>query len=177
MKNKITLIVFLFVVASISASATTYTVNNNNPSPGQYNNAAAAIAAASAGDTILIAASPYSYNSFTVNKSLTLIGSGFNPSTQNPQRTFTDNIGVSANGVNIIGFEVQEIYTTTSYVANLKVIRNKITYLLYDGSNQGQNNWLIESNVFTSSFGASYGGVDFGNQGYVHDIVIRNNIF
>ena len=177
MKNKITLIVFLFVVASISASATTYTVNNNNPSPGQYNNAAAAITVASSGDTILFAASPYSYNTITLNKSLTIIGSGFNPSTQNPQHTFCDYISVSANAGTIIGFEVQEVYTATNNVTNLKVIRNKITYLLYDAGQNGQNNWMIESNIFTSSYGASYAGVDFGNAAYVHDIVIRNNIF
>ncbi|MFZ4635344.1 MAG: hypothetical protein ACOYNO_14155 [Saprospiraceae bacterium] len=82
----------VFLLCACFAHATTFTLNNNNPSPGQYTTFDAAQTAASSGDTILVHASPNSYDVITFTKSLTLIGPGHRPAV---------NGGISANFSNI----------------------------------------------------------------------------
>ena len=185
MKNNFLLIAFLVVAATLSASATTYTVNNNNPSPGQYNNVAAAVSAAASGDTILIAGSPYNYNTITLTKPLTLIGSGHKPLSQSPARSFCDYIYFNngSSGSNVIGMEVYQIidnYTGNPGISNILISRCKISFSIYIAAWAG--NWTIESNIFEASYNANNYGPNYGNiYGWdgsgQHDITIRNNIF
>ena len=77
MKTLVLLFIACFVYSMSYADI--ITVSNNPDSPGQYTSLPAAIAAASVGDTILVSGSPTNYGSITINKKLTLFGSGYDP--------------------------------------------------------------------------------------------------
>jgi len=78
-------ILTLALIFSFNASATVLIANNNGTSPGQYTTLQGAIDAANDGDTIHIQPSNFIYdgnneqNPITLNKSLTIIGIGYNP--------------------------------------------------------------------------------------------------
>src|SRR5690348_8515351 len=83
MKRKLLLTVLAYMLAQ-GTYATVITVDNNANSPGQYSSLQSAINAASAGDTLYVSGSTSSYGNFTLNKRLTLIGTGYNPIKQIP---------------------------------------------------------------------------------------------
>ncbi len=159
-----------FTALSVSAQATVLTVNNNIPSPGQYTSVGAAITAAANGDTIYISASPYNYNGFTVDKELTLIGSGHRPQNVNTNVSTADNISVDANNVRIVGFNLNRVNGSGTH-SNLKVER----CLVRDQVNLGGNwtNVTLESNVFEAT------GTNFNPNFYAafNGVTVKNNIF
>jgi hypothetical protein len=73
-----------FLLAFSMANATVLTVNNNNPSPGQYTNFLSAYIAANIDDTLYLNGSPNSYGYQSIDKRITIIGSGFAPYKQLP---------------------------------------------------------------------------------------------
>ncbi|MEY2830685.1 MAG: hypothetical protein RIQ33_2543 [Bacteroidota bacterium] len=183
---KQTLFIIALFASTLLANATVRTVNNNNPTPGQYSTVAAAITAASSGDTLLLAGSPYNYNTITLTKPLTLIGSGHKPLSQSSARTFCDYIYLNSgsSGSNIIGIDVlndlTDNYTSSPGINNILVSRCKIGFRLILA--QYAANWTIESCIFTYAGSASTQGSNYGNvwgqdHYYVHDITMRNNIF
>lgn len=168
-----TLLLSLGVAAS---QATVLTVNNNNPSPGQYTTLAAAQTAASAGDTLLITGSPYNYNSITITKRLTLIGTGHHPIGDFPAVSKLDDInfsGTSTNlyDVNFIGLDVNTITYDVADTRRGYVSRCKIRSYIYFYSNQ--DSLLFEGNFFESTSWNiySYSSFTFNN------ITVKNNVF
>lgn len=177
----------------LQASATVHTVNNNVPSPGQYTSVSAAITAAANGDTIYVSGSPYNYNGFTVNKKLTLIGSGHKPQNTNTTVSLVDNITIASDSVRIIGFKLNRV-NGSGVRGNLTVQRCLVIDQVYlDGT---WTNVTLEGNVFQSTgtnfnpyFYASFNGVTVKNNifnGTIHDIfgyyginniVVKNNLF
>ncbi|MEY4876198.1 MAG: hypothetical protein RL708_1347, partial [Bacteroidota bacterium] len=170
---KQTLFIIALFATSLFANATVRTVNNNFVSPGQYASVTAAIAAASAGDTILIHASPVNYNSFTITKQLVFFGTGHNPQTNNAQRCYMQSVILSTNssGTQFYGLDCDYIYPTTSNIANIIVSRCKINGNI-QANNQQINNWTIEGNYFATSAT----NIHLFNQ-VCHDLFIKNNIF
>jgi hypothetical protein len=165
----------LLLTASAGRSAV-LTVNNNNPSPGQYNTLAGAQSAASPGDTLLIAGSPYNYNSITITKRLTLIGTGHKPVGDFPAVSKLDDINFSGTNTdlydcNFIGLDVN---TITYNVANTKrgfVSRCKIrTYIQI---NSDQDSLLFEGNFFEWSSHNLYFPTTF----ILNNITVKNNVF
>ncbi|MEO6832976.1 MAG: hypothetical protein ABI169_12280, partial [Chitinophagaceae bacterium] len=151
MKNILTLAALACFALSNTANATVRVVNNNNPSPGQYATLAAAQSAASAGDTLLITGSVYNYNSLTITKRLTLIGTGHNPSTPNPAPSKLDDIyfsGAAANlfDINIIGLDINSINYNVAGTHRQYVSRCKIRSFIYLGDSQ--DSILIDGNYF-----------------------------
>src|SRR6266581_2334469 len=69
----------LIAFAAGNSFATVTTVSNNANSPGQYANLQTAIDNAADGDTLYVHGSPTSYGTINLNRSLTLIGTGYNP--------------------------------------------------------------------------------------------------
>ena len=77
MRNLLFILPGLFL-ASISLKATVHTVSNDPNKPAQFTSPTAALAAASPGDTLYIYGSPNDYGDFVINRSITIIGAGFN---------------------------------------------------------------------------------------------------
>jgi hypothetical protein len=162
------------MVACLYSTATIFTVNNNLPSPGQYNVLQLAVNAASNGDTLYISGSPYNYNTITINKRLTLIGTGHKPQNQNTSVSKIENIYLASgsNRTRIIGCEVNYIAPTTVNIDSIQIERCKITaYVQINQSNC--DNWHILGNVFT------YVGTNIwhANNSGLHHMYYRNNIF
>lgn len=168
--------ILFFLFAAIGANATVRTVNNNNPSPGQYTTIAAAQSAASPGDTLLITGSPYNYNSITITKRLTLIGTGHKPIGEFPAVSKLDDIDFSGTNTslydcNFIGLDVNSI---TYNVANTKrgyVSRCKVRSYIYIYSDQ--DSLLFEGNYFEYSGQNIYVYTTFN----LNNITVKNNVF
>lgn len=95
MKNKILFTVCCMAAFVFSAQAKVWTVSNNAYSPGQYTNLQHAIDSASAGDSIYVEPSAFSYGGITIGKQLYLFGGGGSPYTyQYNFRTTVDNITI-----------------------------------------------------------------------------------
>ena len=82
MKTFTSILVIALLVSNSFATVTT--VSNNANSPGQYTNLQTAIDNAPNGDTLYVHGSPTSYGAVHLNRSLTLIGTGYNPQKDNP---------------------------------------------------------------------------------------------
>lgn len=166
----------LLLCASSFAHSTVYTVNNNIPSPGQYTSVNTAIAAASAGDTIYINGSPYNYNSFTISKKLTIIGTGWEPRTSNGTFSLVDNInfsgGAAATGSVIMGLDLNQI-NINQILTGLLIARNKIrSRVTWDSDIK---DLTIEGNWF--SRGGTSNCIETGGSSFtVYNLYVRNNI-
>src|SRR5690348_3604854 len=69
---------------ALNSFATVITVDNNANSPGQYSGLQTAINSAAPGDTLYVSGSVTSYGNVTINRRLTVIGTGYNPLKQMP---------------------------------------------------------------------------------------------
>jgi hypothetical protein len=173
MKTFISLTLFTLIFACSSTRAAVRTLNNANPSPGQYSTFAAAQTASANGDTILVQGSATNYGTFSLNKKLTLIGTGHNPQKQAPLKSFLDYIYLytGSNGSSLIGFEVYQISDENNDIDSVTVANCKITYrVLLDNSASGDG-WLIDGNVFTYTTENMRGGCSIGS------FTARNNVF
>src|SRR5205814_159888 len=115
MKNITTFLCCIALYAG-SAWATVTTVSNNANSPGQFTDLQAAIDAASNGDTLYVHGSPTTYGTITLNRSLTLIGTGYNPQKDLPLVASIQTLNLdSVAGIkgcsnsNIVGFNIQNL--------------------------------------------------------------------
>jgi hypothetical protein len=149
---KLSTLIVVLTLCAFSAQATTFTLNNNNPSPGQYTTFDAAQTAASSGDTVLVQASPNSYDGITFTKSLTLIGPGHRPAVNGGTTATFGNVFIGNNLSNV-------------------VISGIILNLLSGpgGGNLQNNDNLTISNCFFT------GGVTMGSNS--SNVIFSNNIF
>jgi hypothetical protein len=136
------------------------TVDNNTNSAAQYTSLQSAINAAVAGDTIYVSGSTLNYGNATINKRLTLFGTGYNPIKQQPLTSmistfFLDSVNSvsGSSGSLIAGF----------YIATIT-------------DNSGAKNVRMERNYFTSgiSFQASASGCVLRNNLIYASITINN---
>jgi len=191
MKTTLTLSI-LSLFFSFSAFATLRTVSNDPNNPAQYTGIQAAINAANAGDTIYVEATYVTiqngnvinggsnYGNITINKRITLLGSGYNPSQDIAYistvgsvtlDTSVAAVGVPASGASyavVSGLLITGQVNLAGYTNN--VILNNFT--LERCWVQGQiligysNNLTIQQNVLS-------GAVYFGNN---TNLILRNNI-
>lgn len=125
------LLILTLMATSSLLHATTYTVSNLPDSPGQFSGLQAAIDSASNGDTLLVAGSDASTgghisygNNIVLNKSLTLIGEGYNSAAgSNTPYAEAGFIAVTASNIYITGF---------------------LCYFLFDAGSSGIENITIE---------------------------------
>jgi hypothetical protein len=158
------------IAASFSMSATTHTVSNNSGlpgSPGQYLTVTAAISAASNGDTILVQPSSATYPGFSINKSLVIIGAGYNPQTTNNLSSRISSTIEFSNGSSnskLIGLLINAniTWTNTFPVSNFTIERCHIGYM----SMGDAGNVLVERNIIDGTL----------TIGYNNGCIIRNNI-
>ncbi len=161
---------------ALSAHAAVLTVNNNNPSPGQYARLDTAQAHAAPGDTLLITGSPYNYNSLTVTKRLTLIGTGHKPIGDFPATSKLDDISFSGTNTdlydcNFIGLDVNAINYDVSYTRRGYVSRCKLRSGIYFYGNM--DSMLFEGNYFESSSYNIYVYTSY----IIDNITVKNNVF
>jgi hypothetical protein len=174
------------ICCALNAAATTRTVNNSTSlpvNPGQYTSIGSAISAASNGDTILVTGNISSYNeSPTINKKLTLIGTGYDPQYQqaaviNGYVAFS----TGSNGSTIMGFDITcAILFNTSGLRNILVYRNYVAGNIcscgpcYGGGivlPYNQCSYItIAENVINY-------GINFSNNANDTGFVIQNNVF
>jgi hypothetical protein len=171
MKTIFTLMCISLLAVTVSATVTT--VSNNSSSPGQFTDLQTAIDAATNGDTIYVHGSPTSYGDIHLNRSLTLIGPGYNPQKDLP---LTANINVlmldSVAGIkgcsnsNIIGMTMVYLQNTGAPFRfdNILITLNRITQVNLAP--------VLSTNIIFSQNVIDH----FYSLNYVNNVIIRNNI-
>ena len=171
MKTVLTLMCIAFL--AVTSSASILTVSNNANSPGQYTSIQDAIDAATNGDTLYIHGSPTSYGDVHLNRSLTLIGPGYNPQkdlplTVNISAFYLDSVaGIKGcSNSTIMGLTFTYLYTGSSPFRfdNILVTLNRIAQV---NMNPGLSSGLIFSQNVIDHFYAI---------NYVNNLIIKNNI-
>lgn len=156
--KKCTLLLICFT-AILKSFGTTITVDNNTPSAGQYSSIQAAINAASPGDTIYLIGSLTNYGAVSLNKRLSIFGTGYNPQKQVNlvSSVSTINIdtiaGVSgASRSHIAGLNVTWVINDNYGAKHMLWERNSHAgyFNLFNGG--GSSNWTIKNSVLTSTF-------------------------
>lgn len=173
MKRSTHLLSILFVFLSLTGSAAVFTVSNMNPSPGQYLTINNAVAAASNGDTIYVQASQFNYLSATINKRLTIIGSGHNVPNQSTLTSDLDNVTLAAgsDGTTIMGMNLYYLETGAASVDSVTITRCKFRYQIRFNHNFC-NRWVIDGNVFAYTVSNI-----FGQNQDIDYLTIKNNVF
>lgn len=172
---KKTIFTFLSMISFCFAiNAAVITVSNNTASPGQYSNLQTAIDNSSASDTIYVQGSPTSYGNITINKKLTILGSGYAPdSTDFNLATIIGQITLDTVFTSPIkGIKIVGIYTTNyiTYASGDRGLINDVTFeRCYLGGYKyiSGNNWVFLNCMFESGF-------DFG---YYDNVMISNSFF
>jgi hypothetical protein len=186
MKGKIFAVL---LIASVHvAQANVLTVSNDPNKPAQYTTIAAAFAAAAAGDTIYVYGSTANYGDLTINKSITIIGNGFNArkeffhhSRMNMIRLNNDVSNVTIDGITFARFVA---FTTAAFNYSNITLRNcqlgnDIDLKLNGGDvincNGVLNNWLIE-NCIIYSFSLHYNTACTGVQPATTGFLVKNSL-
>lgn len=173
MKFLITIMFSLCIISILEA--TVHTVSNDPGNTAQYTSIQTAHDAANNGDTIYIYGSPFPYDQLGLQKQLTLIGNGYNPTDQKINAypticggfyfsviTAGGSLVSSPSGSNFIGLDFGGIQTpaNTGY-NNITIERCKIANLWTPYTS---SNWLVKNNVIHSiSFGASSQNITLEN--------------
>ena len=152
---KITLVLCLF--AFIANAQTVHTVDNRSQSGAMFTVLQDAIDAATAGDIIQIHPSTTSYGSISIGKTLTLVGLGHDPITNDQGLTaVVGNItffGTAANS-KISGLTINTIGLgggTANNLDNIHVIHNRINGAVSISLSNGLADfWVVEGNYMTS---------------------------
>lgn len=182
MKKSILSSIFLFAIVFV-AKATVFTVSNNTAlpgSPGQYTTVAAAMSAASNGDTIYIQPSATTYGNFTVTKTLTFIGAGYNPQTTSGLRSEIGQVsfGNGSSNSKLLGLYTNGgvVMTNNFAVSNYTISRCQIggngTAINFNsGSPQPSGTIFFENNIYGEGFA---GAISFSPNATHY---ILNNLF
>ncbi|MBL7957053.1 MAG: hypothetical protein JNM49_03765 [Flavobacteriales bacterium] len=181
MKPSLLLACLLLATAS---SATVRTVSNAPSQPAQYNDLQTAINAASTGDTLYVLGTGTAYPAVTIDKQLTVIGSGYAPpAPAQPTTVPTLYLYPNSGGTRIIGLIISSylylyssnitvercnLYYISAQVAGLSNVVFRHNYIYYYGMNNPASA-LVANNII-------HGG------GYLQtsnstSVVITNNLF
>ncbi len=178
---------FCLIVSMLVSAASfgkVWTVSNNPAAPAQFTDVNAAVTAATAGDTIYVHGTQFTYPDFSINKKLVMIGAGFN---SNNQFNFATRVNIislvrdtglqNASGSVITGFYILSniIQSGTLTSDNVTVFRNYIgaNIYLYISGSLLCNNWTIYNNIINTLYGGSGGPLTPS----ATNCTISNNIF
>ena len=168
------------LVSMVSAQATVLRVNNIEGVDAPYKTIDAALLDAASGDTIMVEGSPASYGTITIEKSITMIGSGYwqvknGIMAEGANATSTNNVIVKVPNVTIHGIDMGYLYL---YDEDCVVTRCKLNGIYYnvekDGSTivKASDNSVISQCVIRGKI-TVYGGTSNRTSGHQ----ITNNIF
>lgn len=161
-----TLLAIITLLLNFNLNAAVLTVSNWSAIPAQYTSVQVAIDAANANDVLYVHGSPTSYGDPTINKTLTIIGAGINPTGQNQNKTTFSSILVNgASNCSFVGITTSSLNTGYSCLG-VSLDRCNIGGLSYSGGGGGR------SFTITNSF--IYGGLNFSD---TQDLLISNNYF
>jgi hypothetical protein len=142
-----------------STFATQWNISNHPSNPGQFNSITTALASSSvmAGDTFLIHPTGTKYPDFTLTKSITFIGGGFNTNNGQTDRSTIGRIlvtGPIVDGSQFYGLLIDYFNVTdnSGTISNLK----------------------FEDCYFTSTYSPNEGGIEFRSATYPVNLFIRN---
>jgi len=187
MKYTSTLVMLLLFCSS--AFAVVRTVSNDPTRPAQFTTTTgggntsfiAAHNASSAGDTLYVYGSPFSYGILDISKRLVIIGAGYGPNNQfgQPTRTGTVNLfrdgSTNPSGTSISGLLIEGSLTCTGTLASsaITLFRNRITGTVntYLSSTPGSE-WTIYNNIVSTIYGTSVSRTSMSPT----NIIIANNI-
>ena len=160
-----TLLAIITLLLNFNLNAAVLTVSNWSAIPAQYTSVQNAIDAANANDVIYVHGSPTSYGAPTINKTLTIIGAGINPTGQNQNKTTFDNIIVSnASNCSFIG--ITSNFGTVYTAMGVSLDRCNIGTIGYQGGGGGRS--------FTINNSFIAGVLNFYD---TKDLLITNNYF
>jgi hypothetical protein len=137
-----------------------HTVSNDPAKPAQFTSPAAALAAASPGDTLYIYGSPNDYGDFIIDKSITIIGAGFNTRKENFYKTKFNNLflgsgtlsNITIDGVVGVNFYLPAggIYHYSNITLRNSIYNGGIGGLGGNSAGCGSTftNWLIDNCYF-----------------------------
>jgi len=182
MKTASLLVVALFV--SIAAQATVHTVSNSPSQPAQFTDLQTAINTASTGDTLYVAGTGTAYPQVTIDKQLTVIGSGYAPPAPalptiiSTIYLYSNSAGSRLIGVNFNSYlylyannltmERCQLYYISAQVAGLSNIVLRHNYIYYYGMSN-PNSALLSNNIIHSG-----GYIQTSNS---NSVVVTNNLF
>jgi hypothetical protein len=187
----------LFLIVSFSFSfAIVRTVSNVSGAKAMYTDIQSAVNASTTGDVILVHPSPSIYSDFTINKTLTIKGFGYNSDYTTNYLAKVNYINIQTNSINstIEGFYIVNGITYINNWTNTNniTIRNcNVGYIQTGagGSNYSGNNWNIYNNIIRDYIDL-YSGSGHTIQNNIftvpntcirnanfNSIVIRNNVF
>jgi hypothetical protein len=175
MKNIYKILVLSCFLVTYHVQAKVITVSNREGDIAQHSTLGSALSEAEDGDIIYIYGSADSYGSFTLNRRLTLLGTGHNPENNDPLVSQVGQItlGVGSSGSQIIGISILSgiIFSVSSAEINdITIKRNSIlTSFTSISINSNSKNWKIEENIFTRISSSSSGNFEENH-------LIRNNI-
>jgi hypothetical protein len=153
------------IILFFKGMATVHTVSNDPLKPAQFTNPTAAQTAASPGDTLYIYGSPNSYGDFVINKSITIIGAGFNTRKEVFYKTAFRNLDLATgtlSNVTVDGIVCERFGLPSSVVSYSNfTLRNIIVFGTIGGiagspvsCGSTFSNWVIE-NSFLLTFAMS----------------------
>lgn len=149
------------IFAGTQLFATIRTCNNNNPSPGQYSTLTAAVTASVGfGDTIYLSGSPVSYGNITLSSPICIIGTGQNPSKQNPLISTIGNINVQAAAVasKLTGLEIGNISIASTSSGTLNISRS--TFNIFNVIQSAGLHVNIYSSILKGAFSFTNGATN-----------------
>jgi hypothetical protein len=157
-------LIFLIAISvTCRTTAAVHTVSSDPNKPAEFTNAAAALAAAATGDTLYIYGSPNGYGDLVINKSITLIGAGYNARKEMFAKSVLGLIDFSAGTVNNVelngivctrlGLPFSVVYSYSNITIRNCLISNSLGAIGGNSALCGSSltNWLIE-NSFIGSF-------------------------
>lgn len=169
MKNLITTLVASFILSNV-CFATVRTVSNHPAGGSQYTNLQAAYTAAVAGDTLILEGTDFAYfltSSARWDKSITVIGIGFNPQKQIPKRVKirnTDALSMfllrsGASGSRFYGIEfTHRVELETGYGAMNNLVFEDCYFAtdFYIGTNTSSTGFAFTNCVFYKDNGLNF---------------------
>lgn len=188
MKAKFTLVALSLYCSC--ALAVVRTVSNDPTRPAQFTTTTgggntsfiAAHNASSAGDTLYVYGSPFSYGVLDISKRLVVIGAGYGPNNQFGQPTRTANVNLFRDGSTdptgavISGLLIDGSVSCTGTLAtsNVTLFRTRITGIvyLYLNTTNVSSGWTIYNNIVNAIYGPSTSRTSNSST----NIIIANNI-
>lgn len=181
---KPSILLFAAMLVAISAQATVRTVSNSPSQPAQYSSLQVAIDAAVNGDTLYVLGTGTAYPAITIDKQLTIIGSGYAPpAPAQPTVISTIYLYSNAGGSKLSSIDANS--TIYIYCSDVTLERSRIYSIAPQVA--GLNNLVFRHNyVYYASFNNA-NSVLFANNivhtgGYIQtsnsaSVLITNNLF